>query len=46
MSESRSWTVRSRLLARIVLREHVSALQWAGIGLILAGVATLSALQA
>ena len=34
------------VLARIVLREHISAAQWCGIALILAGVATLSALQA
>ena len=34
------------VLARVVLREHISALQWGGIALILLGVGTLSALQA
>jgi len=34
------------LLARLVIRETMSAAQWTGIGLILAGVATLSGIQA
>lgn len=35
--------VSAALLARLVLREAISPLRWAGVGSILAGVAALSA---